>query len=129
MKWNSYGMKITQEVLNKLQSFIPIKNPKGQNKGFRLKENGENTGIFYESPRQIGNVMEPQLLNALQGQNDDGSNTRLNQNNINESDDRYENQNEEEANVNMGEDVNQQNERDNNLNEGDFHAMDIAINN
>ena len=33
------------------------------------------------------------------------------------------------ANVNIGEDVNQQNERDNNLNEGDIHAMDIAINN
>jgi hypothetical protein len=94
-----------------------------------LKENGENTGIFHEIPQQIGNVMEPQLLNALQGQNDDGNNTRRNQNNINESDDRYENQNEEEANVNMGEDVNQQNERDNNLNEGDFHDMDIAINN
>ncbi len=116
-------------MFNKLQSFIPIRNPKGQNKAFRLKENGENTGIFHEIPQQIGNVMEPQLLNALQGQNDDGSNTWLNQNNINESDDRYENQNEEEANVNMGEDVNQQNERDNNLNEGDFHAMDIAINN
>ena len=108
--WNEDNSK---EVFNKLQNFIPIKNPKGQNKAFRLKENGENTGIFHEIPQQIGNVMEPQLLNALQGQNDD----------------RYENQIEEEANVNMGEDVNQQNERDNNLNEGDFHAMDIAINN
>ena len=49
MKWNSYGMKITQEVFNKLQSFIPIKNPKGQNKAFGLKENGENTDIFHES--------------------------------------------------------------------------------
>ena len=88
-------MKITQEVFNKLQTFIPIKNPK--NKAFRLKENGENTGIFHEIPEQIGNVMEQQLLNALQGQNDDGSNTRQNQNNINENDDRYENQNEEES--------------------------------
>ena len=43
LKWNSYGMKITQEVFNKLQTFIPIKNPK--NKAFRLKENGENTDI------------------------------------------------------------------------------------
>ena len=92
-------------------------------------ESGENTDIFHEIPDQIGNVMEPQLLNVLQGQNDDGSNTQQNQNNIRESDDRYENRNEEEGNVNRGEDVNQQNQRDNNLNEGDFHAMDIVINN
>lgn len=58
VKWNSYGMKITQEVFNILQSFVPIKNPKGQNKAFQLKENGENTGIFHEIPEQIGNVME-----------------------------------------------------------------------
>ena len=70
-------MKIIEDVFNKLQKFVPIKNPKGHNKAFRLKEKGENTGIFYEIPEQIGNAMDNQIFNVPQ------ENNQLNNRNIN----------------------------------------------
>ena len=46
---------------------------------FRLKENGENIDIFLEIPAQIGNAMEQQLLDELQGRNNIRSSIQHNQ--------------------------------------------------
>jgi hypothetical protein len=57
-KWNNYNIKLTQEVYEKLKGFIPIQNTKNNTKAFRLKNKGEDTGIFKTIPNQIGYINE-----------------------------------------------------------------------
>ena len=65
-KWTKYNVKITQDVFQKLQQFIPIKNPKGNHKAFRLKKNGQNNGIFTEIPARIDNILNEDAIHAFE---------------------------------------------------------------
>ena len=69
-KWTKYNMKITQDVFQKLQQFVPIKNPKGHHRAFRLKKNGQNIGVFSEIPARMNNVLDNDEINLLENGNE-----------------------------------------------------------
>ena len=71
--------------MQKLQTFVPIKNPKGHCKAFHLTKNGKNTGVFEEMPAHINNVLDENFINDLENPKmiDTDENNNSNDNNGN----------------------------------------------